>query len=307
MAEFQFACPACRAPLIPLDAGRQCCPTDDTIYECCAGIWHFLTPDRRAYYAQFMREYQIVRQAEGRGSTEASYYRSLPFIDLSGRFTTDWQIRARSFLTFQHEVLTPLERERQRSLRVVDLGAGNGWLSYRLAQRGHDVAAVDLLTNPLDGLGAHVHYAAAFTPVQAEFDRLPFVAQQADLIIFNAALHYSTRYEITLAEALRVLRSDGWLVILDSPLYRSASSGAHMVHEREAAFTQAYGFPSSALPSENYLTTQRLNDLADQLHLRWKFIQPFYGWRWLLRPIKAGLLRRREPARFAVIVGRRCT
>jgi SAM-dependent methyltransferase len=305
MAELQFACPLCRAPLIPLDAERQRCPADGTIYERCAGVWHFLTPDRQEYYAPFMREYQIVRQAEGRGSTTADYYRALPFADLSGRFTTDWQIRARSFLTFQSDVLIPLERARQRSLRVIDLGAGNGWLSYRLAQRGHNVAAVDLLTNPLDGLGAHSHYDATFTPVQAEFDRLPFVAQQADLIIFNASLHYSTCYEITLAEALRVLHPDGSLVILDSPVYRSASSGAQMVREREAAFTRAYGFPSNALTSENYLTMQRLHDLADQLHLRWNFIRPFYGWRWLLRPIKAGLLRRREPARFAVIVGRR--
>jgi SAM-dependent methyltransferase len=246
-----------------------------------------------------------VRQAEGRGSPETAYYRALPFTDLSGRFTADWQIRARSFLAFQRKVLAPLERERQRSLRVIDLGAGNGWLSYRLAQRGHCVAAVDLLTNSLDGLGAHIHYDATFMPVQAEFDRLPFSANQVDLVVFNAALHYSTHYESTLAQALRILQPSGLLVILDSPVYRAAASGAQMVREREAAFTQAHGFPSNALPSENYLTTRRLNDLATQLRLHWKIIQPFYGWRWLLRPIKAKLLRQREPARFAVIVGQR--
>ncbi len=307
MSEFQFACPICRAPLTPLDVLRQRCPADETIYECCDGVWRFLTPDRLAYYEPFMHEYQIVRRAEGRGSTAAAYYRALPFADLSGKFTTDWQIRARSFLAFQRDVLAPLERDRQRSLRIIDLGAGNGWLSYHLARRGHLVAAVDLLINALDGLGAHIHYDTTFTPVQAEFDRLPFVEHQADLIVFNASLHYSTHYEITLAEALHVLRPAGLLVILDSPVYRSAGSGAQMVREREAAFTRAYGFPSNALSSENYLSTRRLNDLAAQLHLRWKIIQPFYGWRWRLRPIKAWLLRRREPARFAVIVGQRWT
>ena len=80
-----------------------------------------------------------------------------------------------------------------------------------------------------------------------------------------------------------------------------------MVCEREAAFTQAYGFPSNALPSENYLTQQRLRELAEALRLHWKFIQPFYGWRWHLRPLVARLRGRREPARFAVIVGRRWT
>ncbi len=307
MNEFHFACPICRTPLTPLNAARQRCPADETIYECRDGIWRFLAPDRQAYFDRFMREYQIVRQAERRGSTEASYYRSLPFADLSGRFTADWRIRARSFREFQREVLQPLEHDLKRPLHVIDLGAGNGWLAYRLAQRGHVVAAVDLLTNSADGLGAHVHYDAAYTPVQAEFDRLPFVGDQIDLIVFNASLHYSTHYETTLCEALRVLRPDGSLVILDSPVYRSADSGAQMVREREAAFTRTYGFPSNTLPSENYLTDQRLRDLAETLGLHWKFIQPFYGWHWTLRPLKARLLRRREPARFAVIVGQRWT
>ncbi len=307
MNEFRFACPRCRAPLVPLDAARQRCPDDETVYECRDGIWHFLTPDRQAYYQQFVRDYQLVRQAERRGSTEAAYYRSLPFADLSGQFSADWQIRAHSFRVFQRDLLRPLERESKHALRVIDLGAGNGWLSYRLAQRGHAVAAVDLLTNMSDGLGAYRHYDAAFTPVQAEFDRLPFLDEQFDLVIFNASLHYSTGYETTLCEALRVLQPRGQIVILDSPVYRSAGSGAQMVREREATFTQTYGFPSNALPSENYFTDQRLHDLAEALHLQWKWIQPFYGWRWMLRPLKARLSRRREPARFAVIVGRRWT
>jgi SAM-dependent methyltransferase len=307
MNEFHFACPICRTPLTLLDVTRQRCPADETIYECRDGIWRFLTPDRQAYFDRFMREYQIVRQAEQRGSTEAVYYRALPFAELSGRFTADWRIRARSFNAFQREVLQPLEHDLKRQLRVIDLGAGNGWLAYRLAQRGHAVAAVDLLTNSADGLGAHVHYDTAFMPVQAEFDRLPFVEDHLDLVIFNASLHYSTHYETTLCEALRVLKPAGQLVMLDSPVYRSPDSGAQMVREREAAFTRTYGFPSNTLPSENYLTDQRLRDLAETLGLRWKFIQPFYGWRWSLRPLKARLRRRREPARFAVIVGQRWT
>jgi hypothetical protein len=80
-----------------------------------------------------------------------------------------------------------------------------------------------------------------------------------------------------------------------------------MVCQREAAFTQAYGFPSNALASENYLTYQRLRDLAEALPVRWKFIQPAYGWRWRWRPLLASLRRRREPARFVVIVGQRWT
>ena len=175
---------------------------------------------------------------------------------------------------------------------ILDLGAGNGWLSYRLAQRHHTVATVDLLDDQLDGLAAHVHYDAGFTPIQAEFDRLPLAGQQADLVIFNASFHYSTDYVATLREALRVLRLDGATVIMDSPLYHDASSGARMVQEREARFQELYGFAGNALPGENYLTYARLDELATALGLRWRKVTPFYGWRWALRPWKARLLRR---------------
>lgn len=300
---YSFACPVCRTPLEASAPDEQRCPADGTSYRRVAGIWQFLTPQRAAFFRQFIQEYETVRQAEGRGSGDPAYYRALPFHDLTGRFSDDWRIRARSFQALVEGVVTPVEAQRSRPLKVLDLGAGNGWLSYRLAARGHQVAAVDLLTNPFDGLGAHIHYDVAFTPVQAEFDRLPFVGDQVDLAVFNGSLHYALDYATTLAEALRVLRPDGRLVIMDSPVYRDAASGEQMVREREAQFEQMYGFPSNAIPSENYLTYDRLDELAGMLGLDWQIIEPFYGWRWALRPWKARLLRRREPAKFLLIIG----
>lgn len=279
------------------------CPACWVDYPCVDGIWRFLPPERAAFFRAFLRDYETLRRAEGRGADDPAYYRALPFEDRSGRFRADWRIRAKSFQTFVRRVLDPLARRRGRPLRVLDLGAGNGWLSYRLACRGHVAVAVDLITNTWDGLGAHVHYDVAFLPVQAEFDRLPFADGQFDVALFNASLHYSTDYVVTLAEALRVLRSDGRVIVMDSPVYRDAASGRQMVQERKAEFVRRYGFPSDALPSEHYLTYDRLQGLAEALDLRWTFIRPFYGWRWALRPWQARLLGRREPARFLVIVG----
>jgi SAM-dependent methyltransferase len=307
----QARCPACRPP--------------SAVHRLRDGIWRLLAPDREAFFQQFIAEYEAVRRSESRGCDDPAYYRALPFSDLTGRFCDQWRIRAKSFRTLVDRVLPRLEalppasvgaptrgarpmgarRSGARRLRVLDLGAGNGWLSYRLSMRGHHVVAVDLLTNTFDGLGAHSHYDAAITPVQAEFDRLPFDHGQADLAIFNASLHYSAHYETTLREALRVLSEDGWLVILDSPVYRDSSSGEQMVREREAYFEQTYGFPSNSIPSENYLTFERLNQLQVKLGIRWELFKPFYGWRWALKPWWARLRASREPARFLLIVGHR--
>ena len=190
-------------------------------------------------------------------------------------------------------------------MKVIDLGAGNGWLSGRLSAQGDRVMAVDLLVNEEDGLGAWKHYEHSFTPVQAEFNHLPIMDRFADAVIFNASFHYSEEYGATLKEALRVLSTGGRIVIMDSPVYRRSDSGEKMVAEREAQFSKKFGFASDNLHSENYLTYARLKELAQELNLTWKFITPFYGLGWISRPLISLLLRRREPAKFHLIVGRK--
>ncbi|MCZ7545194.1 MAG: class I SAM-dependent methyltransferase [Anaerolineae bacterium] len=300
-----FVCPTCRSLLQDDGPDAMRCPEDGAVFTREGGIWRFLRPERANYFGQFIAEYEAVRRAEGRGAGDPAYYRALPFADTTGRFRTDWRIRAKSYQAFVRRALAPLERLRRRPLAVVDLGAGNGWLSYRLAARGHQVIAVDLLTNPFDGLGASIYYDVAFTPVQAEFDYLPLERDQVDLAVFNSSLHYATDAGATLREALRVMRRDGRLVVMDSPIYHDPASGAQMVREREAHFAARYGFRSDALPHVNFLTYQKLGALAEALGLKWRIIRPFYGLRWALRPLRARLRGHREPAQFAVIVGER--
>ena len=299
---FTFACPICHTLLATYGVDAFCCPKDGLVFSKENGIWCFLPPDRQGYYRQFIQEYEFIRQAEGRASSDSAYYRALPFRDLTGRWQKDWSIRSRSFESLIQHTVGSLEKN-SPTMKILDLGAGNGWLSYQLSRRGHQVAAVDILTNDFDGLGTYIHYDSSRIPVQAEFDHLPFIDSEIDLIIFNASFHYSMDYTVTLKEALRILTDTGTLVILDSPVYRDPSSGHQMVREREAQFELRYGFASNAIPSENFLTYQRLRELAVEVGLRWRIFFPFYGIRWSVRPWFARLRGRREPARFALITG----
>jgi len=297
-----FACPRCHALLELTSPDEMVCPVDRLPFRRIDQVWRMLLPEREPVYRTFIQEYEAIRRAEGRGSPLAEYYRSLPYRDLSGRMAGDWRIRSASFDAFIQHILQPMEALSGRPLSVLDLGAGCGWLSNRLAGRGHSVAAVDLLINNFDGLGCWRFYETAFTPLQAEFDQLPFLEQSFDLIIFNASLHYSTHYETTFQETLRVLRPPGKLVVLDSPVYQDVTSGMEMVRERERRFVKQYGFPSNALPSENYLTYQKLAELTARYHLHSQILTPFYGLSWILRPLKAHLLGQREPAKFHLVV-----
>src|SRR5205823_5411746 len=117
-------------------------------------------PWHRMAVRQFAHEYTTVRHAEGWGSPDGRYYRALPYRDLTGRNPGIWRIRARTYGALVERVLVPLEsqpRGARRRLKILDLGAGNGWLANRLTQRGHSVTAIDLLDDALDGLGAARH------------------------------------------------------------------------------------------------------------------------------------------------------
>lgn len=303
---WRWACPACHTPLIRQSDTRLECPVDHAVYRRVEGIWHFLTPEQTTHYARFVREYDVVRTAEAWGSDRGAYYRALPYRDLSGRHPYIWRIRATSYRALLKHAVHPLAAQRARSLRVVDAGAGNCWMSYRLAEEGHRVLATDLRLSESDGLGAHAWYgeSAPFTPAQAAFESIPMVDALVDLVIFAGSIHYATDYERVLREALRVLRPDGRIVVMESPVYRKAGSGEQMARELHARLRREHGIGADALQHENYLTLDRLHRLGAQLNVQWRIIKPFYGWRWALTPWLARLRGRREPARFYLFVGK---
>ncbi len=302
MKTIEFVCPRCRGDLKVISETELYCTKDGLTFRLRDGIWCFLLPERESHYARFISDYESVRRFEERGSDDPSYYRALPFQDLKDRHSKDWKIRAKSY-TLLDKLMRKNRPHLEQGGLILDLGAGNSWLSNRLSSHGFDVSAVDLLLNPEDGLGAWKNYEIVFTPVQAEFMHLPFATCSASMVIYNASFHYSESYDESLLEALRVLKPDGQIVIMDSPVYHHASSGEQMVVERRRAFISEYGFPSDSIKSENYLTYKRMDELADTLKIHWRHIRPYYGIRWALRPALARLRGRREPAEFGLWVG----
>ena len=301
MSAPEFVCPLCKSSLVAIHDALLRCTTDGLEYRKENSIWHFIPAVRLARYERFIDEYDMIRKAEGRGSNDADYYVSLPFQDTSKQFEKQWAIRAKSFQSLVKQFIIPMEAERDEPLRILDLGAGNSWLANRLALRANHVTAIDLLLNSYDGLGARVYYETEFTSVQAEFDYLPFRENSFDLSIYNSSLHYSTSYQTTLKEAVRVLKPEGQIVIIDSPLYKNEQSGIQMLSEREVYFLATFGIKSNAMQSKGFLTYSKLEQLADQLSLEIDFITPNYGLAWSMRPFIARIRRTREPATFSLI------
>lgn len=298
----RMQCPCCRADLTGLD-----CMSCGFRLQINRGIVHALPASRAAYYAHFMEDYERIRAAEGRGSESKEFYLNLPYKDVTERNSKQWHIRARSYDYLTKHVLKQIPQ--MGGGRILDLGAGNCWMSFRLALAGYRPFAVDLLANDRDGLGAATHYERRLLEplprFQAEAAHLPFQDEQFDAVIFNASFHYSEDYVVTLREAFRCLKSRGLVIISDTPWYSCEESGRQMVAERRTAFYRHYGTASDSIKSLEYLTDDRLSSLEEQLSVRWTIHSPHYGFRWAMRPLVAKLRRRREPSRFRIYVARK--
>lgn len=252
----------------------------------------------------FAAEYARHRAAEGRGHA-GDELMALPYLR-TGPLARQWGVRVRSFEALMRDVVQPLTVRQGRPLAVLDLGAGNGWLSWRLAREGHSAIALDIREDEVDGLGA-AHALAARSAGRmrlcpGSFDAIPLASASVDLAVFNAALHYALDLSTVLAEAARVVRPGGRLAIVDSPFYAREADGLAMVAEKKAGAAQRFGDGASVLlapPFIEFLTRERL---ASASPLAWRRNRVLYPLWYEARPLVARLQGRRPPSRFDVWV-----
>jgi SAM-dependent methyltransferase len=256
-----------------------------------------------AALARFGTAYAGHRAAEGRGYAGDDLL-SLPYLR-EGPFAKQWAVRARTFEAFVQRVLRPEAAWLRRPLRVLDLGAGNGWLSFRVASEGHRATALDIRDDRVDGLGAAApllgRVAGRMDRLVASFEAIPLADASMDVAVFNASLHYALDLEDALSEAARVVRPGGTLAILDSPFYREERHGLAMIAEKQAQAETRFGARADALmalPFIEFLTRERLANASAAPGLEWRRRSVRYSLWYELRPVQAALRRERPPSRF---------
>lgn len=292
--QFRLLCPICASPV---QAGENSglCNSNGHRFLHSNGIWRFLPLTREVHFHSFMQEYRKVRQAEKWGGSNSKYYRALPRVSRDDPQREVWRIRQKSFASL-------LSRISNRSqLKIIDAGAGNCWLSNQLTSRGHTLAALDLSDDASDGLGAGANYQTEFECYQAEFDRMPFCPGQFDLVIFNAALHFSSGLGATLREAKRVLGKGGRIIVIDSPYYPDEASGVLMIEAREADFAVRFGIRRE-VTNIGFLTNARLTRAADEIGLELETDSYEESLEERFRRVWTRARKGREPARFPLIV-----
>jgi SAM-dependent methyltransferase len=264
----------------------------DCIYRC-------VRPDRSDQLAPFLAQYRHVRQRDGYRVTDAAYYRALPHVLDGTPQGAVWTIRQQSF----DRLCAMVVPDAGQAPAILDLGAGSGWLSYRMAAMGGRPVAVDLLTDNEDGLGACRHFDLAFPRVEADFDELPFAPGQFDVVVFNGSLHYAPDVHATLDRAHRMLRPAGLVAVIDSPMFARGADGLAMRARLEARLRSDYDLPEPIQPGEGFLTFARMAAWARPRGCSVKFFGSRDGWRTALgRSALGRLLGRVTPPQFGVWV-----
>ena len=251
--------------------------------------------------AGFFSAYARHRAAEGRAMPPDAV-RALPYLR-QGPLARQWRVRAKTYEALLRRVVRPMAARHDMALRILDLGAGNGWLCHRLRSQGHELVAVDVRDDAIDGLGIAAALSAEepipFKCVTASFEALPLAPDHFDIVVFNASLHYAQDLSRALSEAVRVTRSGGMIAIMDSPFYRCPGDGEAMVTEKRAQGFARFGAAAPVLLAPQfieYLTRESLAAASPELD--WRRHRVRYPLWYELRPLLARLGGRRAPSRF---------
>jgi ubiquinone/menaquinone biosynthesis C-methylase UbiE len=186
----------------------------------------------------FEEIYFKVREKEGRIYSDLEL-KELPNTNPSHPYHREWKIRKYSSLR-----LVQYLKSKQRSLKILEIGCGNGWLSHRISEiYGSDILGLDPHEHEI--LQANrVFNKPNLRFIYGELDRVIRENFKFDILIFAASIQYFPSLKDVLKECLGLLFSGGEIHILDSPLY--SSSEIPEARGRTQKYYEDLGFPEMA-------------------------------------------------------------
>ncbi len=108
------------------------------------------------------------------------------------------------------------------SVVVADLGAGEGFFSFLIAQRARKVIAVDSSARMIE-VGreqAARHGVKNIEYRLGDMEEIPIADGEVEVVFFSQSLHHALHPERALAEAARILAPGGRVVVLDLVRHR---------------------------------------------------------------------------------------
>jgi SAM-dependent methyltransferase len=163
----------------------------------------------------FEEAYHVIREQEGRIYSNEELAR-LPKVAKDHPFYSEWKLRKRSAGRLKDYLAG-----KQSSIRILEAGCGNGWLSHQLALSGQcRVTGIDVHHSEIQQAAEVFHKQKNLEFREADFLSAKFPGE-FDLIVFAASIQYFRSLPEVIERALSLLSGEGEIHIIDSHFYHS--------------------------------------------------------------------------------------
>jgi 2-polyprenyl-3-methyl-5-hydroxy-6-metoxy-1,4-benzoquinol methylase len=199
-------------------------------------------------FSEQEQTYLELREKEGRIYNDEQV-RRLPEIPPNHPLAFEWKVRKRS----SEKLLKYLDSKNQ-SLRILEIGCGNGWLSHAMSKiKDADVTGVDINIPELEQAARVFKNQKNLQFGYADIFETSF-ENRFDIIVIASAIQYFPSPVKSIDRLLGMINKNGEIHILDSPLYKSEKESGE-AHERSAAYFRKQGASSM---SQYYFHHSRL-------------------------------------------------
>lgn len=158
----------------------------------------------------------------------------LPDVNEDHLHRNEWKIRKASCEKFTKYLLN-----KTKPLKILEVGCGNGWLSYHLSQVPNTtVVGLDINLLELQQAERVFGGTANLNFVHGDLNALEH--QQFDVIVFAASIQYFNSFSNIIGSALEKLNSGGEIHILDSHLYYQTELAQAKKRSREYFYNRGF-------------------------------------------------------------------
>lgn len=171
----------------------------------------FISKETLDKFADFEKNYLSVRQKEQR-ILSIDWIRKLPEVPENYIHYKEWQIRKKNIGRFLKYL-----SKKKKSLRILDIGCGNGFFTHSMAAQ-HTVVGVDVNLTELKQ-AAEAFHSSAIVWYYCDILNVMLPESKFDLITFCASFQYFDDPVTLLNRCRDLLVSGGEIHIIDSPFY----------------------------------------------------------------------------------------
>jgi ubiquinone/menaquinone biosynthesis C-methylase UbiE len=224
----------------------------------------------------FEKNYIALRTQEQRVYSD-DVVKQLPKISSTHPLKNEWRIRKRSTEKLKEHLLSS-----PQSKKILEVGCGNGWLSYHLSNLpGKEVIGLDLNETELRQAVSVFGEQKNLSFIYADIFTLTLLSK-FDTIILASSVQYFEDLHALILKLFDLLTDDGEIHIIDSPFYKL--SELQSARSRTEAYFSKFNLSGSfyfhhAWPSLEAFQSEILHDpksIFNQLKMKVvKNVSPF--------------------------------